>query len=349
MSYSSSCRDPLRPVLILTAAVLLAGTCLAQGTFVSFEGPHAGAASGSGTFPSVINRLGNIALVTIDDSGTRRAYVRQHRNGAYLHIQPPNALDTYISGLNSHGQVSGSFFNTSFQTVGYVRNVDGSYVILNPPGSTGPTTVVGINEAGQVAGNAYINGTATPFFWDPTNPDNYVTFSVPGGTSPSARAINASGQIAGIYTDTATSQPFGFLRNADGTFSTFSVAGTFNLQAYAMNKWGTIACNAFVEIESSSDLFLRYSGGGQRGVVGTSHGGFIPAAINDNGIVVGTDFGGDTLYGNAFSVDKSLTLTLIPVPFSAQGTTANALNNAGQIVGTYIDDNGAGHAWVYVP
>jgi hypothetical protein len=102
---------------------------------VSFDGPNAGVASGNGTFPAAMNRLGGIALVTVDDSHTTRAYVRHHKNGSYLQIQPPNALATYISGLNSQGQVAGSFINTSRQTVGYVRNVDGTYVILNPPAS----------------------------------------------------------------------------------------------------------------------------------------------------------------------------------------------------------------------
>jgi len=298
-----------------------------------------------------MNRLGGIALVTIDDSGTTRAYVRHHRNGTYLQVQPPNALATYISGLNSQGQVAGSFINTSRQTVGYVRNVDGTYVILNPPGSTGLTNVVGINEAGQVAGNAFINGTQTPFFWDPAQPDNYVTFSVPGGTSPSATAINASGQIAGDSND-SKNQTFGFLRQTDGTFSTFTLAPYLAVPYFIvgpMNKWGTILGGFFDSNGSDSALFLRYYGGGQKYVFGSSHGGLDPTAINDNGIVVGTDFPGDTTYGNAFSVDRSLTEKLIPVPFTAQGSTANAVNNAGQIVGTYIDANGASHGWIYLP
>src|SRR5579863_6142134 len=148
-SYRSS-RHPLRSILSLATALLLAGTCLAQGTFVSFDGPNAGVASGNGTFPSSMNRLGGIALITVDDNHTTRAYVRHHRNGSYLQIQPPNALNTLISGLNSKGQVAGIFYGTG-RGLGYVMNVDGSYVILNPdPGSFGLIYVVGINQAGQV-------------------------------------------------------------------------------------------------------------------------------------------------------------------------------------------------------
>ena len=355
MNCSSSRHVARRSILVLAVTVfLLAGTCLAQGTFVSFDGPHAGIASGHGTFPAAMNRLGGIALTTTDDSGTTRAYVRHHRNGTYLQIQPPNALDTYVSGLNSHGQVAGSFINTSRQTVGYVRNVDGTYVILNPPGSNGLNNVVGINEAGQVAGTASIpGGTGTPFFWDPAHPDTYVTFSVPGGTYVYASAINNSGQIAGVYTDSKTNlRLHGFLRNSDGSISTFTLAPYLAFTDFgvsAMNNWGTILGGFFDENSSCQALFLRYSGGGQRYAFGQSHGGVQPTAISDNGIVVGTDFPGDTPYGNAFSLDRSLSKTLIPVPFTAQGTTANAVNKAGQIVGTYIDANGASHGWIYLP
>jgi hypothetical protein len=353
MNRSRSRRNSLRSILILSAALLLAGICLAQGSFVTFDGPHAGVASGHGTFPSAMNRLGGIALITIDDNNTTRAYVRHHKDGTYHQIQPPNTVATYISGLNSQGQVAGLFYNSSQQGLGYVRNVDGTYVILSPPGNTGVINIVGINQSGQVAGNAYFgSGGAMPFFWDPANPNTYVTFSVAGATFPAAKAINDSGQIAGAYTDTKSNRGRGFLRNSDGSISTFTLApylGVNSLSVAAMNNWGTVLGGFFDSNGSDAALFLRYSGGGQKYAFGLSHGGLEPAAINDNGIVVGTDFGGDTQYGNAFSVDKSLTVTLIPVPFSSQGTTANAVNNAGQIVGTYIDDNGASHGWIYLP
>src|SRR5256885_5034011 len=98
MICSSSRRNLLRSIFILTAALLISGTCLAQGTFVSFDGPNAGVKGGNGTFPTAINRLGGIALVAIDDNDTSRAYVRHHGNGSYLQIQPPNAISTSISG-----------------------------------------------------------------------------------------------------------------------------------------------------------------------------------------------------------------------------------------------------------
>ncbi len=351
MNCSSSRQNLLRPFLVLTTALLLAGSCLAQGTFVSFDGPHAGTASNHGTFPVAMNRLGGIAFITIDDTNVTRAYVRHARNGSYLQIQAPNAVTTLISGLNSKGQVGGIFYPNG-PAEGYVRNADGTYVILNPPGSTGMANIVGINESGQVAGNVYISGTLTPFFWDPAQPGTYVTFSVSGGKNTAAAAINDSGQVAGIYTDSKNNEGLGFLRNADGSISTYALAPYLGLSYFsvsAINNRGTILGGFFDSNGSDSALFLRYSGGGQKYVFGSSHGGLEPIALNDNGIVVGIEFGGDTQYGNAFSVDRSLTVTTIPVPFTAQGTTANALNNAGTITGTYIDANGASHGWIFFP
>jgi hypothetical protein len=351
MNYTSSrCNTRLSFVILrLATAILLGGTSLAQGTFVSFDGPNAGTQQFHGTFPVAINPWGGVALTTVADSGSSHAYVR-HPNGTFLEIHPPNTLGTYVSGLNAHGQVAGVFSDTT-QTLGYIRNVDGTYVILNPPGSTGLASLVGINDAGQVAGNAYIGGATTPFFWDPAQPNTYVTFSGPGGSAAYAAAINASGQIAGAYA-VGCCQANGFLRNTDGTFSTFALPlllGYANLQIVAMNKWGTILCSFFDENGSDSAVLLRYSGGGKKYVFGNSHGGLNPAAISDKGVVVGTDFPGDVSYGNAFSIDRTLHETLIPIPFTSQGSTANAVNTVGQMTGTYIDANGASHGWIYLP
>jgi hypothetical protein len=345
MNRPRSCRSLL--LFVLTAAFLSAGTCLAQGTFVSFDGPNAGTQQYHGTFPAAINPWGGVLLMTIADNGVAGAYVR-HPNGTYLQIQPPpGGSYPSVASFNASGQVAGAFWDSKNNELGFIRNADGTYVTLDPPGSNGRTTIVGINDKGQVAGNAEVDGSPTPFFWDPAQPGTYVTFSVPGGTDPGAVAINSKGQIAGSYS--TSTQTYGFLRDSDGTISSFIIPGNSDLHVNALNKWGTVVGSSFDSNNSSSDLYKRFSGGGIKTVFGSSHGAIGPAAINDMGIVVGTDFGGDTQYGNAFSLDRSLTLTLIPVPFTAQGTTANGVSNAGQIVGTYIDANGASHGWIYLP
>lgn len=286
--------------------------------------------------------------MTTGDNGVAGAYVR-HPNGTYLQIlPPPGGSSVSVAGFNASGQVAGTYWDSQTYGRGFIRNADGTYVTLDPPGSNGLTNIAGINDKGQVAGNAVVNGATTLFFWDPAQPGNYVTFSVPGAIYPVAVAINNDGKIAGWYY-TSTGEGHGFLRRSDGTISSFIITGKTNLQATAMNKWGTIVGVSFYSNDSATDTFLRYAGGGQKSVLGSSHGAIGPAAINDMGIVVGTEFGGGALYGNAFSVDRSLTLTLIPVPFTAQGTTADAVNDAGQIVGTYIDVNGASHGWIFLP
>jgi probable HAF family extracellular repeat protein len=51
----------------------------------------------------------------------------------------------------------------------------------------------------------------------------------------------------------------------------------------------------------------------------------------------------------AFSMDRNLTPETIPVPFSNQSTRAIGVNNAGQIVGAFVDANGIPHGWLYLP
>jgi len=221
---------------------------------------------------------------------------------------------------------------------------------VNPPGSNGLVNLAGINDKGQVAGTANPGQPWEPFFWDTAQPDTYVIFNIPGGTFISAVAINDSGQIAGSYG--SSSQSYGYLRNSDGTISSFallpSITGA-DLQVNAMNKWGTILGSFFDENNITTDLLLRYSGGGQKYVVGAERGGFVPAAISDKGTVVGLEYADETSPAMAFAMDRSFNNIAIPIPSNAQSSAATGVNTAGQIVGAYVDANGVSHGWIYLP
>jgi hypothetical protein len=341
--YLSSLTIPL--FFIFTLAVT--GTCFAQ-TFVSFDGPLAGNQSGdlftAGTFPVAINRWGCIGLMTVDNNGLTHSFVREP-NGKYVTVHPPKAKQTFLAGINASGQVAGSFIDYSGHEHGYVRNADGTYTQLDATGAFSGTRVAGINNAGQVVGNLF-TGISESFFWDPSHPDTYVVFTAPEAVTTVAAAINASGQIAGIFIDNSALLNHGFLRNADGTFAKFRVAGSPQMTVDAMNDFGTITGNSYDQGVTSG--FLRYSGGGIKFYGAESHGGPQPAAINNHGVVVGymfSDGGGNA----AFSVDRSLTVSFISVPFSNTATTASGINDVGQIVGTYTDSNGVSHGWLEQP
>jgi hypothetical protein len=83
------------------------------------------------------------------------------------------------------------------------------------------------------------------FFWDPTQPNTYVTIEVPGEIGTSPTAINDSGQIAGVYLESTTRKRKGFLRGADGTFTLFEIGTSTNLQVLALNDRGTIVGMSF--------------------------------------------------------------------------------------------------------
>ena len=109
---------------------------------------------------------------------------------------------------------------------------------------------------------------------------------------------------------------------------TLGPPGTWSFtQAVAINNNGQIAGTVFIE-GGTTEGFL-YSNG-----TITSLGSFLPAAINDNGVMVGgpsIDSGGTVQNLN----------TLIPAGSGHQIQDATAINNNGQIVANATGGSGA--------
>jgi probable HAF family extracellular repeat protein len=232
-----------------------------------------------------------------------------------------------VHNRTTEGQRAGTFVDSQSQQHGYVRNT----------------------EAGQVVGEGFvdIDKAITSFFWDPTQPNTYVTIEVPGEIGTSPTAINDSGQIAGVYLESTTRKRKGFLRGADGTFALFEIGTSTNLQVLALNDRGTIVGSSFKLGITTG--YLRYSGNGRKFFGAQANGRPWSSGINDNGLVVGWFSYSNGSSDVAFSMDRNLTPEPIPVPFSNQSTRAIGVNNAGQIVGAFVDANGIPHGWLYLP
>jgi hypothetical protein len=308
-------------------------------TFVSFDVPGAGTQSGQGTFPFTIANGGWVAGTFISQNNHSHGFLRAP-NGSYKKVDPPNAVQTSASGVNVRGQVAGSFTDGSKVTHGFFRDNKGVFTQLDPTGATS-TRTSGINGASRVIGVTTVSGVQHGFIWDPVN--GFTLFDAPGASSGATFpvAINGSGEVTGVYLDSNNITHI-FIRRLSGKITSLGANDPTPTSACAINANGQIAGTGVVE-PGDAYGFLRNGDGTSSLWNGGS--GIVCTGLNKSGVVVGYEFsdGGSNF---SFQRDAVNNVTSIPVPFSNQGANAAAINDAGQIVGTYIDANGVTHGWL---
>ena len=272
-------------------------------------------------------------------------YCLVHAYHAFLYS---NGTMTDLGTLGGNDSV-GNAINRTAEVAGWSDNKvgladaflwDGQKMIdlgaLAPLSGQG-SKATGINDSGQVAGSwgntlstdpshawLYANGTVTAL------PEpGYAT----GSLGCAAAAINNTGQIIG-------SCYAGGLSHAvlwqNGTVADLGTLGGWQAAAAAVNNLGQVAGWAQTST-GATDGFLWSNG------TMTDLGSFVPAAINDNGVMVG----GDQVYSGGTPQNLN---NLIPAGTPYQITNATAINNNGQIAADARDTaTGQTHALLLTP
>jgi probable HAF family extracellular repeat protein len=97
--------------------------------------------------------MGDFATGEWGVSVTEHGFFRA-ADGSITTIDGPGATNTFATGINNRGAVTGSFYDSNGTAHGYVW-VAGTMTTFDPPGSTG-TFAYGINNIGTIAG----------YYWD---------------------------------------------------------------------------------------------------------------------------------------------------------------------------------------
>jgi probable HAF family extracellular repeat protein len=205
------------------------------------------------------------------------------------------------------------------------------------------TAPFGINDAGQIVG-FFIDSTGVHGFLD--NGGSFTPLNGPGSTTE-ARGINNGGQIVGFTQSEMALEQHGFLF-AGGSFTLFDVPGAFGTAAADVNNAGQITggfstvtqVHGFLDSGGSFTTF---------DVPGATGGITYASGINDQGQIVGVfdtyslfSDGSIRMQDHGFLRDTSGNFTTIDVP-GEFNTTANGINNAGQIVGDFGPPGSEGH------
>lgn len=217
-----------------------------------------------------------------------------------------------------------------------------SFTTVISPGDPAFTQLLGINNAGAIAGYFGDGSIVANNGFTLALPNNFTAENFPGSTQTQVVGINNAGETVGFYVD-AGGVTHGFTLNG-GTFATVDAPGTTFNQLLGVNDVGVAAGYSSLD---PTGLTLQQAFT-ETGSVFTDLA--LPAGtldsqatdVNNAGFVSGfyVDAGGNT---HGFLVDGSFMTLDAP---GATVTQVFGLNNAGKLVGDYMDGTGT-HGFVY--
>jgi hypothetical protein len=350
---------------------------------VSFDAPGADTNPGdnNGTYPSGINALGVIAGSYQSADTVFHGFVRSP-GGKFTTFQAPGAdttagsyNGTSPSAINDLGVITGSYYDASGFSHGFLRSPDGKFTSFDVPGVGGyGTTPRALNLEGAVVGvytdsnysfRAFLRSPDGEFTtW--IGPDACTGNGSEGCYGSGASNINGFGTIAGGFEDNAGNfVHHSFVRNAEGKLKAFDDprAGTGSYQGtgcpgcnLGLNQWGAIA-GIYSDVKSVNHGFLRSPdgkfttfdapGAGTGSYQGTGCPSDCPVSINDRGAITGSYWDANYVsHGYLRSPDGKI-VTVDPV--GSTYTFPDGINDFGSITGYYTDANGVYHGFLTSP
>jgi probable HAF family extracellular repeat protein len=228
-----------------------------------------------------------------------------------------------------------------------------------------PTAHLGTNNRGQIVGGTLDGATLHGFLRNQRG--DYTSFdAAPDAVGTLPFDINDRGTAVGLYAD-AQLGIHGFLRQPNGVVTPVDVPGAQSTVASGINGRGAVV-GSFVDGKGGAHGFLLDRGrvtpidppdASPAGNQDPLDGNVWAFDINDRGQIVGfyPDARG-TFHG--FLYDKGRFTTIDPPDASDAGrtgggcdgigfaaTAAFGINNRGQVVGQYVDDDGLLHGYLW--
>jgi probable HAF family extracellular repeat protein len=266
--------------------------------------------------------------------------------GTYTGIVAPNARDTIVEGINTAGEMVGSYYNEDIGVWQGFLLSGTNFTTLDYPGALYGTYASGINDEGQVVGYAETQDAVLGYVYD-TQTQTFTAFpTYPGAIETAGTDINNFGTIVGYATiEHGSYVSYEGFELVGATYTKIPVismgAGTGDILT-AINNSGEIVGATLDSTRDVTGSFI-YSQGTFQPFRVTGRQSVIATGINDAGTIVGYF---DSYLGFVF---QDNTFTPLRYPGTDILTEALAINSAGQVVGFFLLRKGkiyeAGFTW----
>jgi probable HAF family extracellular repeat protein len=309
-----------------------------------------GTLGGSDSFAYGINNRGQV-IGNARTTNNTAAHAFLHSPGSMLDLGTLGGNNSYAYGVNTNGQVVGlSDRTTNDSSQGAFLYTGGLLSNLSHLGGTN-VAAYAINDNGQIAGSVFATGAKALHAYIYGGAVTNIT-GLPSARTSEAYGLNNRGEVVGYFWINNTTY-HGFLYSSNQLYELqpFSAG---NSEAVAINDGGQVVGDAYTA--SGQDFAFLYSGGqnGTTNNLGTLGGNFSQAfGINNRGQVVGqSEVSADTGPLHAFLYSGGVMYDLNSLVTNAPGwtlTSAQGINDLGQITGTGTDPFGNSRAFLLTP
>lgn len=260
--------------------------------------------------------------------------------GTYTQADCPGAVGTLPWGIDTAGEVSGTYDDSSGKVHGFLLS-GVTCTTIDYPETPTHTEVYGLNDEGQIVG---FDGSSVGFVYD-VQTQTFTEIKYPKAIYTVPIAINNAGTIAGYYYS-MTGSLFGF-KLTGSTYMQISPPGTFAAQVFGITTSGEVVgfCQAkrhirenvnFLFRPGKYELILKSIGGSPLafGINGSGNaivGEYAPSGTGEEGL----------LYQNG---------TAQPLQFpGARSTAATSINSDGEVAGYFLDSKSHYHGFTWTP
>jgi uncharacterized membrane protein len=262
----------------------------------------------------------------------------------------PGASGTNIFAVNNHGQFVGEEQDAAgaqhaiFDDGQQLQLLDAGGLLGRSPQSW----AFSINNSGAIAG-AYQTADQA-FHGFVREPDGaIVLIDYPGGANTQAFGINDLGTIIGVFVDPAGENRSFVLR--DGQFESADVAGAITTVPFSINDREQIVGEVVTTPQTVGFGYLETLD--QQAALFTAPGsqpqGTYFISINNRNQILGAYLDSSNAFQNFLKIRGDYRLFNLPARLGATVTSAQTINDPGEIVGWYGDFNQIQHGFIAIP